>query len=168
MSTSAPVSHYILTQLILVSIWNQELELFQKKTKQTKKTLARIPVKKISNNLCPQPQRLQLQCAICQQRIRLEPQQHLSAPPLLSPSRHPLLSTHPRPLHLPPPPFSSGPIGGVGAADGYLNAKRCCNSARRGGVNEQREIEGREEERQQGRGEGWGGWGWRRGMAEWR
>lgn len=69
---------------------------------------------------------------------------------LISSSPHLRLSP---PLPIPSALFSSGPIGSVGAADGYLNAKRCCNSAHGGGVNEQREIEGRKE------GWGWGGGG---------
>lgn len=93
--------------------------------------LAGISCKKKIYNFCPQPQSLQ--------HVQLFVSEGLD----LSLNNTYLLPPAPPPHPTPSSPFCSGPIGGVEAADGYLNAKRCCNSARRGGVNERREIEGR-------------------------
>lgn len=89
-----------------------------------------------NNNFCPLPQSLQ--------HVQLFVSEGFD----LSLNNTYLLPSSPYP---PPSPFCSGPIGGVEAADGYLNAKRCCNSARRGGVNERREIEGRKSDSGGGR-----------------
>lgn len=96
---------------------------------------------KKNNNFCPQPQSLQ--------HVQLFVSEGFD----LSLNNTYLLPSSPYtpPLPSPPSPFCSGPIGGVEAADGYLNAKRCCNSARRGGVNEWREIEGRKSDSGGGR-----------------
>lgn len=66
--------------------------------------------------------------------VRLELQYHLLRPPCPN-------------VPLPPPPSSFPILTNLGwQGDGYLNAKRCCNSTHRGGINDQGdpEMEGRE------------------------